>query len=396
MFNNPILSLAAIFIAGFFLSKIIAKLKIPTITTYVILGILLSPDLLGVISPKILIASGTFSNIVLGIIAFSLGRSLSFEIFRQIGKRVTAISLSASLIPWILVGLVLWLVFKQPLAVALVFGAIAAATDPATTVAVTQEYRSKGGFTNTLLGIVAVDDLWALIIFGFSFALARASFVQITNSSLLLKELLVALAEIGGSFLVGVAVAFLFNFFIRFVRDARDRLIYTLGFLFLAIGLAILFDISILLVCMFFGAFFVNVNQANNHIFNTISDITPPLYLAFFVFAGAQLKFNVFATAISLIIAIFIFRILGKIIGAFFGARLTKSPPDIQKYMGMALLPQAGVALGCALVAKHHLNNNWGDLILTATVGTTVFFELLGPLVTKSALIKAKNIREKT
>ncbi|MFO8052453.1 MAG: cation:proton antiporter [Candidatus Omnitrophota bacterium] len=394
MFDDPILSLAVIFIAGFFLSKIVAKLKIPTITTYVVLGILLSPHLLGVVSPKMLDASGVFSNVVLGIIAFSLGRSLSLDIFRQVGRSVIAISLSASLIPWALVSMVLWFVFKQPLAVALVFGAIAAATDPATTVAVTQEYRSKGAFTDTLLGIVAVDDLWALIIFGFSFAFAQTSFLQEVGSSPFSKELVFALAEIGGSLLVGVVVALIFNFFLRFVRDNRDRLIYTLGFLFLAIGMAIFLKISILLTCMFFGAFFVNTNLANDYIFKTVGDITPPLYLVFFVLAGAQLNFNVFAAAIYLIGAIFILRILGKVLGAFLGAKSTNSSLNIQKYMGAALLPQAGVALGCALVAKHHLNNSWGDLILTATVGTTVFFELFGPLVTKWSLVKAENIRE--
>ncbi|MCF7870764.1 MAG: cation:proton antiporter [Candidatus Omnitrophica bacterium] len=394
MFNDPILSLAVIFIVGFFLSKIVSKLKVPTITTYVLLGIVLSPNLLGVISPRILNASDIFSNVVLGIIAFSLGKSLSFDIFKQIGKPVIVISLTASLIPWVLVASFLWIVFNQPFAVALVFGAIAAATDPATTVAVTQEYRSKGGFTDTLLGIVAVDDLWALIIFGFSFALAQASSIQSVNSFPVFKELLIALIEIGGSLLIGVLVALIFNFFLRFVRNARDRLIYTLGFLFLAVGLAIVFKMSILLACMFFGAFFVNANQASSYIFETVNDITPPLYLIFFVLAGAQLKLDVFIATISLIAAIFILRILGKIVGSFFGAKLTRSPANIQKYMGMALLPQAGVALGCALVVKHHLNSSWGDLILTATVGTTVFFELLGPLTTKLSLVKAENITE--
>lgn len=394
MFTDPILSLALIFIAGFFLSKIVEKLRIPTITTYVILGILLSPNLLGVISPKILAASDIFSNVVLGIIAFSLGRSLSLEIFRQIGKAVIAISLSASLIPWVLVALVLWLVFKQPLAVALVFGSIAAATDPATTVAVSQEYRSKGVFTNTLLGVVAVDDLWALILFGFSFALAQASFLQTAGSSLVFKELLIALGEIGGSLLIGIIVAFIFNFFLKIVRSPRDRLIYSLGFLLLAIGLAIYFKMSILLTAMFFGAFFVNTNKTHHYVFETVNNVTPPLYLVFFVLAGAQLKFQMLSVVIVLIAAIFILRIVGKVVGAFIGAKCTGSSSLIQKYMGIALLPQAGVALGCALVAKHHLNNNWGDLILTTTVGTTVFFELFGPLITRFSLIKAGNITE--
>lgn len=394
MFDNLVLSLAVIFLAGFFLSKVISKSKIPPTTTYVILGILLSPNLLGVISPATINASGLFSNIVLGVIAFNLGRSFSIDVFSRIGKAVCAISLSASLFPWLLVGFVLWWIFRQPLVVALVFGAIAAATDPASTVAVAQEYRSRGSFTDTLLGVVAVDDLWALIIFGFSFAFAQVAFAGTNSSVPLLRELFFALGQIGGSLLAGAALAFVFNFFLRFVRNSQDRLIYTFGFLFLAIGFALFFQLSILLTCMFFSACFVNLNPKNTHIFKAVDEITAPLYLMFFVLAGAQMRFDIFAAAIYLIGAIFILRSFGKIAGAFLGAKISHSSSEIQKYMGVALLPQAGIALGCALVAKHNLNNNWGDLILTATIGTTVLFELTGPWMTKLTLAKTKNIIE--
>ncbi len=392
MFENLILSLAVVFIVGFFLSKVISKSKIPPTTTYVILGVLFSPNLLGVISPRVMMASDAFSNIVLGVIAFTLGRSLSVDIFRRVGKVVTAISLSAAIVPWLLVTLVLWMVLGQPFFVALVFGSIAVATDPASTVAVVQEYKSKGSFTDTLLGVVAVDDLWALFIFGISFAFLQTSFLGAVEGSPAWGGVLFALAEAGGSLLAGLAIAYIFNFFLRFVSSNHDRLIYTTGFLFLAIGLAVLLGLSVLLTCLFFGSFFVNMNRANKYVYDTIAEIEAPLYLVFFVLAGAHMKFDMFLVAIYLIGAIFVLRALGKFIGAFLGARLVESPPEVRKYMGMALLPQAGIALGCALVVQHNLDNSWGDLILATTVGTTVLFELLGPLFTKTTLLKVKNM----
>lgn len=393
MFENLFLSLALIFILGFFLSKLISKSRIPPTTTYVLLGILCSPNLLGIISPKIITASDLFSSVVLGFIAFNLGRSLSFDIFRRVGKVVTAISLSASIVPWLLVTLFLWLVLKQPFVVALLFGAISAATDPASTVAIAQEYRSKGSFTDTLLGVVAVDDLWALIIFAFSLVFVQVSFVSLVGFSAATRGLSMVLFDIGGSLFAGIMIGFIFNFFLRFVGDNQERLIYTLGFLFLAVGVAIFFDLSVLLTCMFFGAFFVNLNKRNSYIFETIDNISGPLYLMFFVLAGAHMRFDILSSAVFLVGIIFILRSFGKIAGSFFGARAAEASSDIQKYMGIALLPQAGVALGCALVAKHHLNNNWGDLILTVTIGTTVIFELFGPWFTKLTLAKAENIR---
>lgn len=394
MINNPILSLAIIFILSFFFARLAKKLKIPTITAYVVLGILLSPSLLNLISDSFLSKADFFSNIVLGMIAFALGESFSLSVLRRVGRLVVAISISASLFPWLLVTLATWLIFNQPFYIALVFGAIAAATAPAAVVMVTQEYRSKGEFTDTLLGVVAIDDAWALVIFGLSLSLANSfvhggyDFFSIT------RDLLKTLIEIGGSFISGALIAIIFNKLSRFINTMKERLIYTLGFLFLVIGLAISFNFSILLSCMFFGAVLSNTNQKSFQFFDALREINAPLYLIFFVLAGASLKISVLSTAMALTAGFIIFRTIGKVAGSYLGAKIVDASSAIKKYMGLALIPQAGVALACALIAKHSIGGFWGDKILAVTVASTVIFELIGPGLTKFSLGKAGEINE--
>ena len=394
MINNPILSLAIIFILSFFASRLTKKLRIPTVTTYVVLGIIISPGLLNLISKEFLATSDFFSQIVLGMIAFSLGENFSLSILRRVGRAVTGISISASLAPWFLVTLATWMFFNQPFYIALIFGAIAAATAPAAVVMVTQEYKSKGDFTDTLLGVVAIDDAWALVIFGLSLSVAKTFVTGNGDTIGLFKDLLKTILEIGGSFVLGWAIVVVFNNLARFINTMKERLIYTFGFLSLTIGLAISFNFSVLLSCMFFGALLANTNKESLHFFNSLRDIDAPLYLIFFVLAGASLKVSVLGTSIALTLGYIVFRTFGKIIGAFIGAKLVDASLSIKKYMGIALIPQAGVALACALIAKHAIGGLWGDTILTITIASTVIFELIGPWSTKYALFKAGEIKE--
>lgn len=394
MANNPILSLAITFILGFFFSRLIRKLKIPTITAYCILGIILSPGVLNLISQSFLETSDFFSHIVLGMIAFSLGESFSLGILRRVGKAVTAISITACLFPWLLVTLIIWLFFDQPIYIALLFGAIAAATAPAAVVTVTQEYKSKGEFTDTLLGVVAIDDAWALIIFGITLSLAKSFVSGISDALSILGDLLKVTFEISASFLLGAVTAVFFSKLSSFINTAKERLIYTLGFLFLVIGISLAFNLSVLLSCMFFGAILTNINKESFQFFNSLREIDAPLYLIFFVLAGASLKVSVLGGAAFLTVAYIITRTIGKVIGAFLGARLINASPPIKKYMGLALTPQAGVALACALVAKHTIGGDWGEAILTITIASTVVFELIGPWITRFSLAKAGEINE--
>ena len=393
MINNPVLSLAIVFILGFFSAHFIKKIKLPTITAYVVLGLIISPDFLNIISKEFLATSEFFSDIVLGMIAFSLGEAFSFKSIKRVGKAVASISLSASILPWLIVTVVVWLVFHQPLYIALILGAIAAATDPATTVIVSQEYKSKGEFTDTLLGVVAIDDVWALIVFGLSLSLAK-SFANGNGDSIYIwKDLLKAGVEIGGSFVLGIGIAWIFNKFAYLINSSKERLIYMLGFLSLVIGLSIMLNFSILLSCMFFGTILVNGNKSSFEFFDSLREVDSPLYLIFFVLAGASLKISVLGGAIFLTVGFIIFRIFGKILGAYVGAKIIGASSSIKKYMGLALIPQAGVALACALIAKNEIGGEMGDKILTITIASTVFFEILGPWITKLALVKAGDVK---
>ena len=394
MINNPILSLAVIFILSFFASRVTKKLKVPTVTAYVVLGILLSPNLLNLISKDLLSTSDFFSQVVLGIIAFSLGESFSLSTLRRVGRAVTGISISASLFPWALVTFSVWMLFKQPFYIALIFGAISAATAPASVVMVTQEYKSRGEFTDTLLGVVAIDDAWGLVIFGLSLSVAKTFLIGNGSTIGILKDLIMALMEIGGSFVLGGIVALIFNKLSRLINTMKERLIYTFGFLSLVIGLAISFNFSVLLSCMFFGALLANTNKESFQFFDSLREIDAPLYLIFFVLVGASLKVSVLGVSVGLTIGYIVLRTLGKVIGAFIGAKVVGASSSIKRYMGLALIPQAGVALACALIAKHAIGGIWGDTILTITIASTVIFELIGPWVTKHSLIKAGEIKE--
>ncbi len=394
MANNPILSLAIVFILGFFSSRLTKKLKIPTITAYIVLGILFSPGVLNLLSVDLLSASGVISSIVLGIIAFSLGESFSLDTLRRVGRAVTGISITGAIFPWFVVGFALWFLFKQPFYIALIFGAIASATAPAAVVMVTQEYKSKGDFTDTLLGIVAIDDAWALMIFGLSLALANSFMQDNGHFAGIVKDIAAALGEILGSLIVGVLVGIIFNKLSGFISTSKDRLIYTLGFLFLVIGCALLFNLSILLSCMALGVTLINTNKLSSEFFSSLREIDSPLYLIFFVLAGAGLKIDVLGAAVLLTFCYIIFRVVGKMVGASVGARFVDASPLIKKYMGLALIPQAGVALACALIAKQAVGYPWGDIILTVTIASTVVFELVGPWVTKRSLVKAGEIKD--
>lgn len=391
---NAILSVGFVFLAGLIAARIVNKLRLPSVTAYLLLGIILGPGFFGLLSENILGWSGLISNIVLGLIAFGIGQNFSIDAFRRIGKSVMWISLLAAILPWFLITLVLWVVLKQPFYLSLIFGAIAAATAPAATVMVVREYRSRGIFTDTLLGIVAIDDAWCLIIFALSLALAKAISLHTANNILLIQILFKSIVEILGSFILGGIIGICASFFSKYIRTPTELLIYTLGFLLLNIGLALSLHISILLSCMALGASLVNINKANFKFFDTLRNIDSPLYLIFFVLAGASLEMNLLAKIGLLGATYVLFRVVGKVFGAYLGARFSGASDVMKKYMGLALIPQAGVALGCALIAKANFPEV-GGIIFTTIVATTVIYEIAGPVCTKLALEKAGEIESK-
>ncbi|OGX18576.1 MAG: hypothetical protein A3K83_00325 [Omnitrophica WOR_2 bacterium RBG_13_44_8b] len=388
---NTILGLGFILLTGLFSSRLIHKIRFPAVTAYLLLGILIGPSILNLTSPELINSSGFISNIVLGFIAFGLGQSFTREFFRNIGRPVLWISILEAVLPWVLVTLSFFFILKQPFYVALLFGAIASATAPAATVMVVREYKAKGRFTDMLLGVVAIDDAWCLIIFALSLAFSKAVAFHSSNT-FIFKVLFHSLIEIVGALMLGGLIACFATLFSKFIRNQTELLIYTLGFVLLTTGLAILLHLSVLLANMFLGTVLININKSDLEFFDVLKVIDSPLYLLFFVLAGVNLEIGLLkGIGITGIIYIF-FRTMGKTVGSVWGGYIVKVEERIRKYLGLGLLPQAGVALGCALIAKNDFPEI-GGMIFSTIVATTVIYELIGPLCTKFALQKAGEIQ---
>ncbi len=386
---DTIFSLGIILFTGLFAAKILRQIKFPAVTAYLLLGIIIGPHLLNLVAPGIINSSGLISNIVLSIIAFGLGQNFSKEHFGKIGKSVLTISILEATGAWLLVTLALFFILKQNFYLALLFGSIGAATAPAATVMVIREYKARGTFTNTLLGIVAIDDAWCLIIFSISLAIARALSLHLSVN--ILKVIFHALVQIIGAFFIGGCFGVLLSWLGRFVKTKADLLIVTLGLIFFTTGLSILLGLSVLLANMALGMVLVNLKKENYGFFEILHTIDTPLFLFFFVLAGANLQISLLPRIGVVAVVYFGFRILGKVAGASLGAHLSKTTNSVKKYIGFGLIPQAGVALGVALIAKHSFPEV-GNFIFTTIVTTTIAFEIVGPFATRFALRKAGEI----
>jgi len=388
---NVVLSLGIILLTGLLAAKLLHRIKFPAVTAYILMGVLVGPTILNLVSKEILNASGLISNVVLGVIAFGLGQNFSRENFSKIGKSVLWISVLEATGAWLSVFFVFLFLLRQPLYLSLLFGAIASATAPAATVMVVRECGAKGIFTNTLLGIVAIDDAWCLIIFAFSLAVAKVLIGPLTGNLLLLRVLLGSLLHIGGAFLLGAGLAVILMVFSRYARTETDLLIYTLGFILFGIGTAIYFHLSVLLTNIFLGAVLVNINKRSFRFFDVLRTVDSPLYLCFFVLAGANLNVALLGKLGLIGVFYFLFRIIGKLTGASLGGYFSKAIDSVRKYLGFALIPQAGVALGVALIAEAEFPE-LGGIIFTTIATTTIIYELIGPFGTKFALSKAGQI----
>jgi len=388
---NAIFSLGLILLFGLIGARLINKIKFPSVTAYLLLGIIIGPSLCNFVSSDLLSASGFISNIVLGLIAFSIGQNFSGENFRRIGRSVIWISLLEAVGAWIFVTLGVFFLLRQPFYLSLLFGSISAATAPAATVMVIREYKSKGSLTDTLLGVVALDDAWCLIIFAISLAISKAIVAHTTNNIFIIKVILKSILGIGGAFILGWIMSLLATSFSKYIRTQTEALVYSLGIIFFTIGLSTMLHFSVLLACMILAASLVNLKKMHLNFFEILRSIDSPLYLMFFVLAGANLEVH-FIKNIGLIgIVYLIFRLIGKLGGVYLGGLITRATEKIKRYLGLGLVPQAGVALGCALIAKSEFPQ-FGGIIFTTIIATTVIYELIGPVCTKFALEKAGEI----
>lgn len=411
---ETLLGISVALMAGLFMSRIVKPFKLPAVTGYLIAGILIGPyglgllgiDGVGFTSVQKVADLSIINDVALGFIAFAIGDEFRLSQLKHTGKQATIIGIfqavvTTAVVDLALVGLHLVLgEDKLPLSSAIILGAIASATAPAATLMVVRQYKAKGKLTNLLLPIVALDDAVGLIIFAVSFGIAKA---LVHGEFSLIAVLVDPLVEIVFSLLLGAVLGAVLSFAEKFFHSNSKRQAIVVTAVFLAVALSKLkFSIgpvsvgfSPLLVCMMLGTIFCNICDFSAELMEKTDKWTAPLFILFFVLSGAELEFSVFAdvTVIGIGIVYIIARSIGKYIGARFSAKASKCEPLIQKYLGITLLPQAGVALGMSITAMSI--GETGTIIRNIVLFGVLVYELFGPTLTKIALTKSGDITPK-
>lgn len=414
---ETLLSISVAMFAGLMMSRVVKPLKLPAVTGYLIAGLLIGPFVLGALgmdglgftSLKKVEGLKIISEVALGFIAFDIGNEFRLSQLKAIGKKATVIAVIQALSATVLVdGAILILHLLMPdkitVPVALTLGAVATATAPAATLMVVNQYKAKGPLVDILLPIVALDDAVGLIVFAVSFGIAKSlsSGVAISIISVLINPML----EVVGSFALGTILGLIYTFVEKFFHSRSKRLSVAITFVILAVALSKLemrfpgseleIGFSPLLVCMMLATIFCNICPSSEELMAKTERWTAPLFILFFVLSGAELDLSVFKSGAVVLVGVvyIIFRSAGKILGATFSSKLMKCEPTVQKYLGITLLPQAGVALGMSIQVAAELGQE-GAIIRSIILFSVLIYELVGPLLTKIALTKAGEISPK-
>ena len=405
-----LLSLSIALLAGLLLSRLAKLAKLPAVTAYLVAGILVGPYCLGAFGVKglgfISMADVESYSIVcdvaLGFIAFSIGNEFRLSQLKKIGKQATIVGIFQAVVTTLLVDaalICLHFIIPETLSLpaAITLGAIASATAPAATLMVVKQYKAKGAVTDILLPVVALDDAVGLVLFAISFGVANALGAgAVSIVSVLVEPML----EVVLSLVLGAAMGFAFQLCERFFHSRSKRLSVSVAFVLLTIGLSMLkFNIggvhigfSSLLVCMMLGTIFCNICDFSEELMERVDRWTAPVFVLFFVLSGAELELSVFTDIMIILVGVvyIVSRSAGKYSGAYLSARLSKCDDNVVKYLGITLLPQAGVALGMAMKAGALANG--GALVANITLFAVLVYELIGPMLTKIALTKAGDI----
>ena len=405
------LSLSVALLAGLLLSRLAKKVQLPAVTAYLVAGVLIGPFVLGRIGiPGIGITGeqiegfGLVSDLALGFIAFSMGSEFRIAQLKKIGKQATFIGVFQALFTTVivdaaLIGLHLIIPDKFSIDAAIVLGAVATATAPAATLMVVKQYKAKGPVTDILLPVVALDDAVGLVVFAISFGIARSLGTGAVNvTSVILEPVL----EVVLSLLLGFVMGLMFTLCEKYFHSRSKRMAVSVTFVMITVAISSMsFEIgsihigfSSLLACMMLGTVFCNICEVSEELMERADRWTTPVLILFFVISGAELELSVFADVMVILIgAVYIVsRSLGKYFGAGISARLSKCDPNVVKYLGITLLPQAGVALGMAIKAIEL--GPEGAIVRNITLFAVLVYEIVGPYLTKVALTKAGDINE--
>lgn len=375
------LTLGALFLLGLLADQIGRRTRLPRVTLLLLCGVGIGASGLDLLPIETDYWYAFLTTSALTMVAFLLGNSLSFQNLREHGKTIMAISLSVVIVTIAVVTIGLWACGVE-LGLALLLGAVATATDPAATQDVIQQTRTKGSFSKSLTGIVAIDDAWGVLAFAFILIL-----VGTLNGAASTAAVFESLWEVFGAIALGVALGWPSAFLTGRLTKGEPLQTEALGIVFLCAGLALWLEVSFLIAGMTTGAIIVNFARHHSHAFHEIKHIQWPFMILFFILAGASLDLSALGHVGLVGLGYVIFRVISRLTGAWLGAVIGDAPRAQRPWFGIALLSQAGVAVGIALIAAEEFPE-YGGTILAVTIGTTVIFELIGPAGTLLAIRK--------
>ena len=396
-----IISVALMLFAGFALTRITKLLRLPNVTAYILAGILIGPYCLNLVPQRIIDGTDFLSDIALAFIAFSTGEFFKLSVLKKSGMRVVWITLFEAVLASVFVFILTYFVLRLELAFSVVLAALASATAPASTMMTIRQTGAKGDFVDTLLQVVALDDVVGLVLYSVAISVALASLGGAGGFSFetLVKPVLLNLAAL--------ALGGVFGLFMKLLmperRSTDNKLIISVALLFAFCGVCALIDVSPLLGCMAMGTVYTNVAE-NDKLFKQLGYFSPPILLLFFVRSGMNFKLDALFSAsgslngvplIAVGVGYFLVRILGKYVGAWLGCAAVKKDRLVRNYLGLALIPQAGVAIGLAALGARTLGGVMGSDLETIILASSVLYELLGPGCAKLALYLSKSYSTK-
>ncbi|MBO4836621.1 MAG: cation:proton antiporter [Clostridia bacterium] len=385
---NNLLLIGIAMAAGLLVSRGARAVRLPNVTAFLVAGLVIGPCVAGLLTRDQVASMGIISDAALGFIAYSIGGEFRLKYLKAIGKAPLTITAFQGMMTALCVDAGL-IAFGVEVPLALLLGAIALATAPAATLMVVRQYKAKGPVTQMLLPVVAMDDALGLMVFSISASVAHG---LLGGSMTFRSMVLVPLAEIAGSILLGAALGLVLSVGARFFASRGNRLALSIACVLAGVGLCDMWGLSSLLVCMMIGAVMTNLSEQREVLMEQCDRFTPPIFLLFFVLSGAELDLGVLPSVGLIGVAYLLLRSIGKWTGTMLGAVCVHADSNIKKYLGLTLLPQAGVAIGMASLVSSRFPT-LGSQVSTIVLAGVLVFELTGPVVTKLALTKAGEIK---
>ncbi len=391
-----IVSLSIILLSGFLMTRITKKLKLPNVTAYIIVGIIIGPFCLNMVDDGVRVGMSFITDIALAFIAFSVGEYFKLETLKKNGSKVIIITIFEALMASILIFIIMYYICHLDLGFSIVLAALASATAPASTIMTIRQTKAHGDYVDTLLQVVALDDVVSLIAYSVAIAIALAfsGNGEGFSANTIIMPIVKNLFSIAIGFIFGLLLKIFLN-----KRSTDNRLIIAVALLLAFCGICASLDASPLLGCMIMGATYINVSK-DEKLFKQLNYFSPPILLMFFVYSGMNFDLNALTAKsnslgsiplIAIGVIYFFVRIIGKYIGAYLGALITKKPVRTRNFLGLALIPQAGVAIGLAALGARTLGGEVGSDLQTIILASSVLYEMIGPVSSKLGLYLSKS-----